>query len=343
MNLPINNLHTRQQPVELPARMKAISIRRYGSPDHLQLQSIPLPRPGRGEVLIKVAASAVTAADSMMRRAQPWISRLFLGLLKPRNHISGTGFAGDVIAVGQGVQQFRPGQRVFGETGLQFGANAEYLCVSETGVLAPIPAGMSYEEAAPLCDGALTALNFLKELGNIQAGQQLLIIGASGSLGTAAIQLAKYYGATVAAVCGPANLGLVQRLGADAVLDYTRTHFTQHEQQYDLIFDTVAKSSFSQAKAALKAGGRYLCPVLGAGLLLNMLTSSLRGSKKALFSATGMLPPQKLRGMLATLTHLIDVGKLKTVIGRRYPLEQAAAAHRYVDTGHKRGNVVLIP
>lgn len=322
--------------------MKAIVLTRYGSPDNLQMQEVAKQTPKDNEVSVKVYASTVTQADSMMRRADPFISRFFLGFFKPKNPITGTGFAGTVEAMGKDVSQFKIGDEVFGETGVNFGANAEYLALPENGVLALKPAKLSFEEAATITDGHLTSLNFLKNLTRIQQGQKVLINGASGSLGTAAVQIAKYFGAEVTGVTSTRNLELVKSLGADQVVDYTKADFTKLGQTYDIIFDTIGKSPFSKSKKALAKNGIYLSPKLGFGLLLQMLWTARFGSKKAMFSATGLLPHLELRSMLGALMEMIKEGKLKTIIDRQYPLEQAAEAHRYVDTGRKRGNVVLV-
>ena len=321
--------------------MKAIVCTTYGAPGVLQLQDIKKPVPRDNEILVEVHAATATAADSMMRRADPFISRFFLGLTRPRNAGMGTGFSGRVAAIGAEVVRFAVGDLVFGETGLSFGANAEYICMSEEGAVAPKPANMTHEEAAPLCDGAITALNFLKNLGHITAGQQVLINGASGGIGTSAVQLARHFGATVTGVCSTSNLALVKSLGAHRVIDYAERDFTHGDERYDIIFDTVGKRTFSQCKRALTPTGSYLSPVLGLGLLMQMLWTSTFGTKKAKFAATGMLPAAELRILLAELTELIEAGKLTTVIDKRYSLAQTAAAHRYVDTGRKRGNVVI--
>ena len=321
--------------------MKAIVCTKYGSPDFLQFQEVEKPILKDNEVLIRVQATTVTAADSMMRRADPFICRLFLGLMKPKNDITGTGFAGEIQAVGMDVKQFKEGDQVFGETGVSFGANAEFICMPEEGVLALKPTNMTYEEAAPVCDGALTSLNFLSEVIEIQSGQKVLINGASGSLGTAAVQLAKYFGAEVTGVCGPSNIELVKSLGADYVLDYTEKDFTKTGQTYDVIFDTVGKSSFSYCKSTLKQKGVYLSPVLGLSLLFQMLWTLKIGSRKAKFSATGLRTASDLRNLLKKLKELIELGQLKSIIDRRYSLDQVAEAHRYVDKGHKKGNVVI--
>ncbi len=324
------------------AKMKAIVCTKYGSPEVLQLQKVPKPIPKEKEVLVKIHASSITAADTMMRKGKPVYARLFLGLTKPKNPITGTGFAGVIEAVGEGVSLFKVGEEVFGETVFGFGANAEYTCVAEDGLFLTKPLNVSFAAAATVCDGALTSWNFLKIIGKIQKGQKVLINGASGSLGTAAVQLAKYFGAEVTGVCSAANVELVKSLGADKVIDYMRSDFTQNGETYDLIYDTIGASSFSKCKKALTAKGAYLSPVLSFSLLLQMLRTSIFGSKKAKFSATGMLPVPDLKVYLKELKGLLETEQLKMVMDRAYPLQEVAKAHWYIDTGRKKGNVVAI-
>jgi len=276
-----------------------------------------------------------------MRRGEPFVGRFVTGLTRPKRAIPGVEFAREIEAVGKDVKLFKEGDPVFGSTGTSFGAHAEYVCVPEEGVLATKPANMTYEEAAPVCDGALTALNFLRNGANIQTGQKVLTNGASGSVGTSAVQLAKYFGAEVTGVCSTTNLELVRSLGADRVIDYTREDFTKTGQTYDIIFDVVGKSSFSRCKGCLTQQGVYLSAVLGLPLLLQVLWTSMIGSKKVKFSATGLRSVSERLGLLQELKELIEAGKIKSVIDRRYPLEQIAEAHRYVDKGHKKGNVVI--
>ncbi|MFZ1806194.1 MAG: NAD(P)-dependent alcohol dehydrogenase [Cyclobacteriaceae bacterium] len=321
--------------------MKAIITKKYGSPEVLQLKDIVKPKPKANEVLVRIHASSVTAADTMMRRGKPFYGRLFIGLLKPNNPISGTGFAGIVEAVGKDVTHFTEGDAVFGESVLGAGTNAEYVCVAENGVIISKPANISFEEAASICDGPLTSINFLKNLASIQPGQKVLINGASGSLGSAAVQLAKYYEAEVTGVCSTTNIELVRSLGADHVIDYTQQDFTKSGVQYDVIYDTVGKSTFSKAKKVLTTDGAYISPVLNFTLLIQMIWTSVIGKKKAKFSATGILPVPALRDLLYELRAMICAGYLKSIIDRAYSLEQIAEAHTYVDNGHKRGNVVL--
>lgn len=321
--------------------MKAVIARAYGGPEVLSLETIDKPAPGSNQVLVKIYNSAVTQADVMMRTGKPLFGRIFLGWRKPRASVPGTAFAGKIVAVGDAVTRFKLGDDVFGETAIGFHAHAQFVAVPEDAVIETIPMAMSYEDAAPVTDGALTVHNFLTRLVAIRPGQQVLINGAAGGLGTSAVQLARHLGAEVTAVASGRNADLLRQLGAHHVIDYHQADFTQNRGAYDVIFDTVDKVPFGRARRALKADGVYLSPVLGLPLLLQMLWTSRFGSKKAKFSATGLLPHAELRLRLAEVKALIEAGALKTVIDRRYGLAQIAEAHRYVETGHKRGNVVL--
>lgn len=321
--------------------MKALVRDQYGSPEVLQVQEVAKPDLGEKDVLIEVYASSVTAADGFLVKGTPYFGRLMTGLFKPKQAVPGTGFAGRVAGVGAAVAQFQLGDEVFGESGLNFGAHAEYLRVSEEGVIMKKPAQMSFEEAATLCDGPLTSFNFLREIGQIKKGQKVLINGASGSLGTAAVQLAKHFGAHVTGVSSKRNHKLLKSLGADAVVDYKQEDFTKSGIEYDFIYDTVGKRSFSECKRALTKKGVYLSPVLDFSLLLEMLFTKWFSTKKAKFSATGLRPIPKLREMLKDLLALSEAGKLRQVMDKVFPLEKGVAAHTYVDTGRKVGNVVL--
>ncbi|QNR25520.1 NAD(P)-dependent alcohol dehydrogenase [Croceimicrobium hydrocarbonivorans] len=320
--------------------MKAIVAQGYGSPKVFRLEEIDRPEVEAGKVLIKVEVSAATRADAQMRSGKPYVARLFTGISKPKNPIPGTGYAGVVEAVGEGVKDFKAGDRVFGETTLGFSANAEYLLTSADDVLMHLPEIISFSDAAPLGDGAVTSVNFLREVGMVKPGQKVLINGASGALGTSAVQLAKYYGAEVTGVCSTRNVGLVKSLGADHVIDYSKEDFTTRTEAYDLIYDTIGKSSFPEAKGALKKGGKYLSPVMSLPLLWQMLLSR-KADKKALFAATGLLKPAELRALLSHLLEVIAEGKHKTVIDRQFPLEKLAEAHTYIDAGHKKGNIII--
>ena len=321
--------------------MKAIVATAYGAPSIFKLQDVNRPTVNPNEILIKIHATTVTRADSMMRTGKPYIGRLMVGLFKPKNKIWGTSFAGVVQAVGSEVSQFKAGDKVFGENVESFGAYAEYITLPEDGTIAHLPDNLSFEEAAGMGDGPVTSMNFLKNVGNIKAGQKVLINGASGSLGTAAVQLAKQFGAEVTGVCSTRNIGLVKSLGADHVVDYTRQDFTKSGKQYDLIYDTVGKRSYKDCKPALTENGQYLSPVLSFGLLLQMMWTSKFSSKKARFAATGMLKTAEIKAMITELIDIMRQGQLKTIIDRQYPLEKVPEAHTYVDAGHKKGNVVI--
>ncbi len=322
--------------------MKATVCTRYGGPEFLQIQDLPRPECGPNDVLVKVMATPVSMADTMMRRGVPRFARLFLGLRRPKHSVIGTGYAGVVAETGANVSRVQPGDRVCGESGLKFGACAEYVLVSQDSAFAVLPENVRYDEAAPLADGAMTAMNFLTVVSHLKSGQKILIIGASGGIGTAAVQIAHRIGADVTAVCSGRNRSLVMELGADRVIDYTAEDFTRSPQQFDVVFDTVGVSSFDACKKVLTRDGVYLSPVLTLQTLCAMLRTSLAGRKKAKFSATGLLPPAELRGLLAEVLHLVQSKAIKTVLDRHYPLAQIVDAHRYVDTGHKRGNVIAM-
>lgn len=314
--------------------MKAIVYKKFGSPDVLQHNEVSKPTPKNNEVLIKIYATTVVKEDPDMR-ASPG----FNGILKPRNPILGQELAGEVEGIGRDVTRFKPGNQVFGFD--MFGAYAEYKCMPENGALALKPVNLSFEEAASIPNGILTALPFLRDKANIQSGQTVLIYGASGSVGAAAVQLAKYYGANVTGVCSTANLEWVKSLGADQVIDYTKEDFARNGKTYDIIFDTVGKRFFSECKASLTDEGIYLATVPTPAIMLQVLWTANRGGKKVKFAATGLRPAKEKIKDLAFLTELIEAGRIKPVIDRVYPLEQMAEAHRYVEQGHKKGNVVI--
>ena len=318
--------------------MRAAVHTKFGPPDVVQVVETEVPPLRRGDVLIKVHATTVTSAETAMRQGKPRWGRLILGLTRPRRPLRTLGleFAGVVESVSPDVSSFRPGDEVFGFTGFAAGAHAEYLRLPATASLAPKPA-VTFPEAAAAVDGATTALYFLRDKAEVRPGQHVLINGASGSIGTYAVQLAKHLGATVTAVCGPSNISLVRSLGADEVIDYTARDFTADVETYDVVFDTVTRSSFARCRRSLRPGGAYI-PTTGLANHLRALWTALRGGKRVL---TGMSVNK--RALLATISALIDEGKLRVIIDRTYPLAEIAEAHRYVDAGHKRGNVVVTP
>ncbi|MBF8289498.1 MAG: NAD(P)-dependent alcohol dehydrogenase [Chloroflexi bacterium] len=325
-------------PSEVPAapapaqKMRAVVHDRYGGPDVLRLVEVERPTPGNDEVLVRIHATTVTRTDCGLRSADYVFSRLFTGLLRPKRKILGFELAGEVEAVGAAVTEFRVGDRVFGVKG--FGAHAEFVCIRETAPLAHMPTGMSFDEAAAVCDGAALALACLRKA-DLRAGQSILVYGASGSVGTAAVQLASYYGLDVTAVCSTTSDGLVRSLGADRVIDYTQADFTKRGETYEIILDAVGKLSFWRCRGSLKPGGTYV----GTDGLRNLLLAPLVRWiwKKSVTLGITRYSRQDVR----FVKELIEAGRYRAVIDRRYPLEQVIEATRYVETGQKTGNVVL--
>ena len=315
--------------------MKAVVCDRYGPPDILRLEDVERPLPGPDEVLIRIRATTVNRSDTETRRGSPAVARLLTGLRRPRHRILGTELAGEVETVGSAVTEFEPGDAVFGVKAWKFGAHAEYICMRESAALAHKPDGVSFEEAAAVCDGVILALMGLRRA-DIRKGRSILVYGASGSIGTAAVQLSRYYDADVTAVCNTKNLDLVASLGADRVIDYTQEDFTKNGRTYDVIFDAVGKHSFARCRDSLNQGGIYLATDHLFNLVRALWTAHL-GDKKVVFP----IPPRYTKQDVVFLKGLMEAGRYRAVIDRSYPLADVIEASRYVETGQKTGNVVL--
>ncbi|MFQ5834103.1 MAG: NAD(P)-dependent alcohol dehydrogenase [Candidatus Thorarchaeota archaeon] len=317
--------------------MKAVVFEKYGPPEVLQIKEVEKPTPKENEVLIKIHATSVTAADWRMRKTDPFLARMVNGFLRPKKfNILGIELAGEIEAIGDGVTLFKPGDQIFGTMGFTFGAYAEYACIPEDGSITQKPTNLTFEESAVVPVGTDTALFFLKTQGNIQSGQKVLIYGASSSVGSYAVQLAKYFGAEVTAVCSTSNLDWVKELGADKMIDYTAGDFTESGETYDAIFDAVGKLSLSGSMKALEEGGVFLDSVHMMRRSVQAKFATLRSGKMILGgTATGLVED------LVFIKELVEAGELKPVIDRTYPLEEIVEATRYVETGRKKGNVVI--
>ncbi len=322
--------------------MKAIIHSKYGPPDELQLQEVEKPYPKDNEILIKIHATTVTSTDCNLRNFTflPKLLRLPVrlefGLRTPKHKILGVELAGEIEAIGKEVQRFKIGDKVYGSSEPTFGAHAQYICMPEDGVLTKIPTNINYEEAATVSLAGHTAIFFLRDQAKIKAGQKVLIIGASGAIGTFAVQLAKYYGTEVTGVCSTTNLELVKSLGADSVIDYTKEDFTKSEETYDVVFDAVHKSSFMRCNRLLNEEGIYLVTMPSLPFLLQLLWTSIVG-KKTIKNGSGTATVDDL----LFFNKLFESGRMKAIIDRRYPLKEIVAAFRYVEQGHKKGNVVI--
>jgi len=316
-------------------KIRAAVCTAYGDPEVLQIQELPMPKPGPHDVLIRVHASAVNSADWRLRRPDPWGVRLFLGLRKPRIKVLGGVFAGEVVATGAKVTRFRSGERLFGSTLMRFGGYGEYVALPEKAVMTTMPRGFNFNDAAALTFGYLTARNFLRRA-NLKAGQHVLIVGASGSVGTAAVQLAVHFGAHVTGVSSAANLELVRQQGAGRALDYNSAEYANHRTQYDVVVDTVGKTHWKNHLTRVKPDGKLV--LVAAGALKTLYLPLLQPFYKPRLVA--VVAAEK-RVDLEIVRDLAEQGELRPVIDRTYPLEQIAAAHRYVEAGHKKGNVVV--
>ena len=317
-------------------KMRAVVFDAYGPPEVQRLEEVERPAPKEDEVLIKIHATTVTRTDTGLRSGKPFISRFFTGLFRPRQRILGTELAGEIESVGANVKEFTVGDHVFGSTSaFRFGTHAEFICLPESSPIAPKPSGMTFEEAAAVTDGVILALMCL-EAAHIKKGLRVLVYGASGSIGTAGVQLARYFETDVTAVCNTKNVELVRSLGAGKVIDYTLEDFTKNGETYDVIFDAVGKHSFGRCRGSLNRGGAYVATDGFENLFLALWTSRI-GNKKVLFP----IPPRYTKKKVLFLKDLIEAGKYRAVIDRRYALEDVVEATRYVETQQKTGNVVL--
>jgi NADPH2:quinone reductase len=315
--------------------MKAVCYEKYGPPEVLQLREIPKPSPRKDEILVKIRATSVTSSEAQMRQGKPYYGRLILGLTKPSRKVLGLEFAGEVVGRGSEVRKFGLGDRVFGFTGFRCGGYAQYICVPENESVILMPGKISFEEAVALVDGPTTALFFLNKA-KIKESEKVLIYGASGSIGTAAVQIAVLQGAEVTAVCSAGNFELVKSLGAHKFIDYRTEDFAEAKNAYDVIFDTVGKTSFAKCKGSLRPGGKYLVTVIGFEALAQTVLTAIWGRKKAYFSMS-----IDKKSELQFIKELVEEGKHAPVIDKCFPLDRISEAHAYTDGGHKKGNVVI--
>lgn len=323
--------------------MKAIVYRKYGSPDVLKLEEVEKPKPKDDEVLVRVKATTVNRTDCANLSAKPFIMRFSLGLFKPNNPILGTEFAGDIEAIGKAVSSFNVGDKVFGFEDGGLSSYAEYMVISEDKALTTMPKDITYEQAAACIEGAHYAYNFINKV-DLKSGRKVLVNGASGGIGSSTVQLLKYFGADVTAVCNTKNIELVKSLGASRVIDYTAVDFTKNNEKYDYVFDSVGKSSFGKCKPLLKYGGVYISSELGWMVqnLFFALITAIFGSIPGQAGKKVKFPyPPNIKRTVLFIKKLIEEGKFKSVIDRSYPLEQIAEAFRYVAKGQKTGNVVI--
>ncbi len=315
--------------------MKAIELTKYGAPEFLEMKEVEKPSPKDKEILIKIHATSVSSGDARMRRADPFVIRLIFGFKRPRKPVLGVVVAGEIESIGKNVSNYKTGDQVFGSSGMNFGAHAEYVSVPEDAVLALKPGNMTYEEAAAIPFGATASMHFLR-IANIQPGQKVLIYGASGALGTMAVQLAKNAGAEITAVCSTANFELMKSLGADHIIDYTKEDFTRNGKKYDVIFDTIGKSSVRKALKSLNNKGHLLLASAGIGTMLGGTIRSIFSKKKI---ESGVI--KETVEDMNFFKQEIEEGRLNAVIDKTYTFEQIAEAHAYVDKGHKKGNVII--
>jgi NADPH:quinone reductase-like Zn-dependent oxidoreductase len=319
--------------------MLAAVSRRYGPPDVVTIADVPRPEPGDDEILVRVRAATVGVVDGLARRGSPWYARGYFGPLSPRFPVLGCDFAGLVEAAGPAVRRFGVGDAVFGTIAPRFGAHAEYVCLPEHGAVAPKPPNVSYPEAAALADA--TALCFLRDKAGLRAGQVVLVNGASGAVGSAAVQLARHFGAAVTGVCSGPHVRLVRKLGAESVIDYTRTDFTRAGRSYDVIFDVAGTSSFGRCRRVLSPGGVYLTTAPSPAIFAAMPWTARFGSRRAVVAFTGLRSAAEKRDDLLVIKELAEASALTPVVGACYPLARIADAYRRVDAGHKKGSIVV--
>jgi 2-desacetyl-2-hydroxyethyl bacteriochlorophyllide A dehydrogenase len=315
--------------------MKAIVYTQYGSPEVLQLKDVPKPTPKDNEILLRIKATAVNSGDVRLRKADPFAVRFFFGFRKPKINILGSVFSGEVESVGSRVKLFKVGDQVFGHTNMSFGAYAEYICLPENGSLALKPVNILHNEAAAIPFGGVTALHFIKKA-LIKENQKVLVVGASGAVGSAAVQLAKWYGAVVTGVCSTANIDLVKSIGADKVIDYTKEDFTRNGEVYDLIFDAVNTISVARSLRSLAKNGVMILSAAGMSEMLQGMWINMTSNRKVM---TGVI--RHKAEDITFLKELIETGKFTPVVDRTYPIEKIVEAHAYVEKGHKKGNITI--
>lgn len=325
----------------LPTRMHAAVFSRYGGPEVVSIEEAAVPKPADNEVLLRVIAATVSATDAIMRKGRPFSARLAMGLLRPGEAVLGTEFCAEVVQTGKDVDRFVRGDIVVGASGDSFGTHAQYIKLPEDGVLAQVPRGVNPVDMLAISEGAMTALPFLRDGGQIRRGMQVLVIGASGSVGSAAVQLASHFGAEVTGVCSARNADLVRSLGAEHVVDYTTQDFTDLDARYHIIFDTVGRNSFGHSRRVLRPDGVYMTTILSVPILLQMLFTSRSRGQKAVLMLTGLRPIKQRAKDLRYLCDLAADGGISPVIDSRMPLDEIVQAHRLVDSGHKRGSLIL--
>jgi NADPH:quinone reductase-like Zn-dependent oxidoreductase len=319
--------------------MRAAVCRRYGPPDAVTVTDVPRPEPGDDEILVRVRAATVGVVDGLARRGSPWYARVHFGPLRPRFPVLGCDFAGQVEAAGPAVTRFGVGEAVFGTIAPRFGAHAEYVCLPEHGAVAPKPANVTHPEAAALADA--TALCFLRDKAGLRAGQAVLVNGASGAVGSGAVQLARHFGAIVTGVCSGPHIRLVRKLGAESVVDYTRADFTRARRRYDVIFDVAGTSSFGRCRRVLNPGGVYLTTAPSPAIIAAMPWTSRFGTRRAVVAFTGLRAASEKQRDLLVIRKLAEASALIPVVGACYPLARIADAYRHVDAGHKKGSIVV--